>query len=420
MGLIGFLLLVLLLFGISVFILLFGESPSLRHGIVGKAHKFLTTTLPKFITLILRKTLGQSNLKRLSACWIYSCESRNPFLQILFVAISMVSIAGFLVFALPHVPGIYLNPFHLVLIPIQIIWLYLSYFIACAADPGKVNEKNVNAYIDQFPYDGLLYIEKDCWTCNIQKPARSKHCPLCKTCIARLDHHCAWLNKCVGYNNHRYFFLFLFTLTQFCAYGFYLCFQIYRGMVVEWGLDKAFLYDKVTGEKRPLDFRNAMIHILHRDRIIGSIGILAIVVSVVVFIFTAYQLYLAGRGITTNEAYKWEVLEDAIYRGEIWIEESDNENENKSAHKSSNLPQEKTKSKGKHQHQHHNNKVENNGQFIRKRNTVNNNNDKNSPSNAVSKKKERQIRSLEEIDNIYDKGFFANLYDIFFPKPIIS
>jgi palmitoyltransferase len=63
----------------------------------------------------------------------------------------------------------------------------------------------------------------------------------------------------VGYNNHRYFFMFLFTLTQFCAYGFYLCFQVYRGMVIEWGLDQAYLFDRRTGKQVPLSFRKAMI-----------------------------------------------------------------------------------------------------------------------------------------------------------------
>lgn len=82
---------------------------------------------------------------------------------------------------------------------------------------------------------------------------------MCKACIGRLDHHCFWINRCVGVNNHRFFFIFLFTLVQFCAYGAYLCFQIYRGMIIEWGLDAAYVIDKKTGQHSPITFRKAFL-----------------------------------------------------------------------------------------------------------------------------------------------------------------
>ncbi|SAL98369.1 hypothetical protein [Absidia glauca] len=398
MGLLGILLATLAVICVALFILLFGENPRLRHGIVGKMHTLLTRTMPRVIIAILRRTIGEKNLKRLGRCWSYCCESRNPFLQIFFVLLTSVSISGFLVFALPHIPGIYLHGIHLYIIPTQIIWLYVSYYIACSADPGTITEENIRFYLDLFPYDELLYKPKDCSTCHLLKPARSKHCSMCKACISRLDHHCAWLNRCVGYNNHRYFFMFLFTLTQFCAYGLYLCFQVYRGMVIEWGLDQAYLFDRRTGKQVPLSFRKAMIHILHRDRVIGSIGILAGVITVVVFLFMIYQLYLAGRGLTTNEAFKWEVLEDAIDRGDIWIVEETQPSKPPTTNKKSKHEKNDTKDR---------NAV---GQSIRNR--------RKPATSTGTIVKEHQVTSLEEIDNIYDHGFFKNLKHIFFPKPI--
>ncbi|KAI8093380.1 DHHC palmitoyltransferase-domain-containing protein [Halteromyces radiatus] len=403
MGLLGTLLLLLVLICAALFILLFGENPRLRHGIIGKAHSLLTSTLPKTVSFVLRKTIGPTNMKRLGSCWSYCCESRNPFLQIFFILLTSVSIGGFLKHALPHIPGIYLHPIHLYIIPFQIICLYISYYIACTSDPGTVTEKNVQFYMDLFPYDGLLYTPKVCPTCHLPKPARSKHCSLCKTCVSQMDHHCAWLNRCVGYNNHRYFFMFLFYLTQFCTYGFYLCFQVYRGMVIEWGLDRAYLHDRRTGQQIPLTFRKAMIHVLQKDRVIGSIGILSFVMGIVVFIFMVYQLYLAGRGITTNEAFKWEMLEDAIDRGDIWIIEEEEEKPIK--------PKKSKKSKGsKKKNGFINDNDKGKRQFIQKR-TI---------SSSTGIIQEHQVKSLEEVDNIYDHGFFRNLWNIFFPISVPS
>ncbi|KAF9157351.1 Palmitoyltransferase zdhhc15 [Actinomortierella ambigua] len=49
-----------------------------------------------------------------------------------------------------------------------------------------------------------------CDICKIVKPDRCHHCSECDQCVLRMDHHCPWVNGCVGYNNHKFFYLFIF------------------------------------------------------------------------------------------------------------------------------------------------------------------------------------------------------------------
>lgn len=69
-----------------------------------------------------------------------------------------------------------------------------------------------------------------CKNCIIPKPARTHHCSVCKSCILKMDHHCPWLNNCVGHFNHRYFFLFCVYMcsgTIFVTVSIYSQFKTY-------------------------------------------------------------------------------------------------------------------------------------------------------------------------------------------------
>ena len=61
---------------------------------------------------------------------------------------------------------------------------------------------------------------KRCDKCNEIKPARTHHCSACGCCVFHMDHHCPWINNCVGMENLRYFLLFLLYLDVGMVYMF--------------------------------------------------------------------------------------------------------------------------------------------------------------------------------------------------------
>ncbi|CAK0869905.1 unnamed protein product [Prorocentrum cordatum] len=57
-----------------------------------------------------------------------------------------------------------------------------------------------------------------CKKCFREKPPRAHHCSVCKRCVLKMDHHCPWINNCVGYRNYRYFCLFMLYLAGCCLF----------------------------------------------------------------------------------------------------------------------------------------------------------------------------------------------------------
>lgn len=85
----------------------------------------------------------------------------------------------------------------------------IFWIISMQKDPG---------YIQPYPKVDFLEILQLidpiqlCPDCLVVRTPRSKHCAVCNRCVERFDHHCPWLNNCVGVSNHVHFIIFLTLL----------------------------------------------------------------------------------------------------------------------------------------------------------------------------------------------------------------
>lgn len=50
-----------------------------------------------------------------------------------------------------------------------------------------------------------------CYLCQAHCLSSSKHCSQCDRCVFNFDHHCQWLNNCVGSRNYRSFMSLLYS-----------------------------------------------------------------------------------------------------------------------------------------------------------------------------------------------------------------
>ena len=51
-----------------------------------------------------------------------------------------------------------------------------------------------------------------CPDCEVLRTPRSRHCAICNQCVERFDHHCPYINNCVGIRNHNAFLAFIISL----------------------------------------------------------------------------------------------------------------------------------------------------------------------------------------------------------------
>lgn len=119
------------------------------------------------------------------------------------------------------------NAFPFVVGLILTLIAFALYIFAAISDPGRIppnlgktKAKAPPRVAQMTSGAGKAHELVYCKVCNIYRPPRCAHCYDCNACVEVLDHHCVWLENCVGkrnYNTFLYFVITVFTHAAFVA-----------------------------------------------------------------------------------------------------------------------------------------------------------------------------------------------------------
>ncbi|KAK4809994.1 hypothetical protein QYF61_004901 [Mycteria americana] len=199
----------------------------------------------------------------------------------------------------------YLIIFHILFV--LFVWTYWKSIFTLPVQPGK---KYHMSYADKERYENeerpevqrqiLAEIARKlpvytrtgnggvrfCDRCQLIKPDRCHHCSVCAICVLKMDHHCPWVNNCIGFSNYKFFLLFLAYALLYCLY---IAATVFKYFIKYW-----------TGE---LTNGRSKFHVLF-------LLFVAVMFFVSLMFLFGYHCWLVSRNRSTLEAFSAPVFQN--------------------------------------------------------------------------------------------------------------
>jgi hypothetical protein len=312
------------------------------------------------------------------------------------------------------------------LLPCPYLFTYLCQLSAPSSAHLISHVTNAH-HLAHYPFDHILYHPGNiCRTCELPKPARSKHCSLCKTCVARSDHHCIWVNNCVGLGNYKWFLILLLTTSLLLFYASYLAY-VTLAPEVRWHYENypewhKGSFDSTTGwVGRFMGRLEAWADALSTAFMVGGlgrggVGLLASLTAFLPLGLLGYHVYLIWAGMTTNETGKWADWKDDMNDGLVFMADM------KPEHVYGISPQEDDNTPSHNpnfSHEVHKGKVDEFVWPVRSRQFLVRTRDGQMPREVHPSIQElivdgtwRRVWHLNDVENIYDGGWWNNLAEV--------
>ncbi|KAI8072384.1 DHHC palmitoyltransferase-domain-containing protein [Gongronella butleri] len=169
----------------------------------------------------------------------------------------------------------------LILIPfnVLVIMIYVNYALTCLTHPGRVPPNWIPEQQRHLEVKRSTHEPRFCKRCDNYKPPRTHHCSSCGICVLKMDHHCPWVNNCVGFANYGHFIRLLVYVEASCIY-----------LITMLGCALAY---RIENSSDPADFTWIAINLF-----------LSLLVALGVTILGGYHVYCIGTNTTTIEGWE--------------------------------------------------------------------------------------------------------------------
>ena len=88
---------------------------------------------------------------------------------------------------------------------------WITFMLVYCKNPGYSKSLEIGEFaeiLDRAIKDGRN-LDYFCFFCRSLWSSSSVHCMTCGKCVEGFDHHCVFVNNCIGYRNHANFLVFL-------------------------------------------------------------------------------------------------------------------------------------------------------------------------------------------------------------------
>lgn len=232
------------------YIIFAGRSEYHRGGWIGLFRRNVFS-VASFVKYSFQKCIPAAVSRAISNTTTYLLFTRNPCIQLFY---GFVITGGTAIYTFRVIPFFdKINTFSIV--TYILIAINVTLFWVCSmSEPGIITTLNHADYMTDYEPDGVYYTTSECYTCKLIKPARSKHCSLCDVCVSRFDHHCSWINNCIGKKNYKFFCGFITSSAVLCVYVTFVVVIVFAYIVMSDGVISMHYVDH-DGKHYPVGIR---------------------------------------------------------------------------------------------------------------------------------------------------------------------